>query len=439
VTAREAALRALGEYRRTKTWPDNTLDKFTNNMPRREAALAKRLVGGVLQNMLLCDYYAAGFSSIGLKKLEPRVLDILRLSIYQIVFLTKIPHNASVSEGAELASKFANPRATGFVNAILRKMAEAEEKGKLPEPAGGALQKLSIKYSHPEWLVGEFCALLGERGAEELLKANNAADTPATAQVNTLSSNADKALAMLKADGVEVKKHEWLEDCLVLRGAGNIKKLRAFKDGCIYIQDPAARLAVMAAGPKPGDFVIDGCAAPGGKSFAAAIAMKNTGRIAAFDIHAARLSLIVEGALRMGIKIIDVFEKDAAAGQAPHNYADVVLADVPCSGFGVIRKKPEIRYKTEREVSGLPDIQQRILAGLSAYVRPGGTLLYSTCSVLERENEAVVGAFLDGHKEFRTDGFSLPGVGNSSSGLLTLWPHIHGTDGFFICKMIREL
>lgn len=464
MTAREATLQALIEYRRNNLRPDLALSRHTAGMPERETGLAMRLFNGVLQNAALCDWYAALFSTIELKKLEPRVLDILRLSIYQIVFLTKIPHSAAVNEGVLLAKKKANPRAAGYVNAVLRKVADAAASGKLPEVAGeNGFQRLSIKYSHPERLVRDFCKTLGMEGCEAFLAANNDADIPVTVQVNTILTSAKEALSMLKADGVEAVRHERLDNCIELYGAGSIGRLPAYKKGYIYVQDAAARLSVMAAGPRPGDFVIDGCAAPGGKSFAAAIQMENNGRIEAFDVSPEKLRFITDGAARLGIGIITVHAKEVggsygasrgssgegnthtgasrdSSGEGDDDFsgrADVVIADVPCSGFGAIRKKPEIRYKRESDIAGLPEVQKRILSGLSSYVKPGGTLLYSTCTVLRSENEDIVEWFLRENSEFSAESFSIPIFGTAPGGMVTLLPHIHGTDGFFICRMRR--
>ena len=285
--AREAALKALGAYRRG----DARLElKYgfsgeSSGMSASETALAMRILHGVMQNMAYCDYIASFFSSIELKKLHPLVLDILRISIYQIVFLTRIPHSAAVNEGVKLAKKYSNQRAAGYVNAMLRKVAGCAASGRLPEAAGGSeCRRLSVKYSHPEWLVGEFYEILGEEGADKLLRENNSAHTPVTAQVNTLITDTDTVLSMLADEGVEATKHDWLDNCIDLHSPGDITLLEVFKTGCIYIQDAAARLAVEAAAPEPGDFVIDACAAPGGKSFASAIKMNNTGHIAASDV-----------------------------------------------------------------------------------------------------------------------------------------------------------
>ena len=442
MSARKTALMALMAYRRNNAWSDRALSGLIekSDISARDAALATHIFNGVLQNMALCDYDAAKFSSIGLKKVEPRVLDILRISIYQIIFLTKIPYSAAVSEGVELAKTVSNPRAAGFVNAVLRKVSEAAANGRLPEIVGKTeTERLSIKYSHPEWLVREFCGILGEDGTESLLAANNLADTPVTAQINTLRAGTDDVLSMLEAEGVSVRRHPWLPDCIELHSAGSMERLDAFTNGYLYVQDAAARLAVIAAGVKPCDCVIDGCAAPGGKSFASAIAMRNTGRVTACDINESKLRHIESGATRLGIGIIEPVCRDAAVHSDEYSgTADVVIADVPCSGLGVIRKKTEIRYKDERDIAALPDVQKRIIRSLSSYVKPGGTLLYSTCTVLKHENEDIAEWFLAKSSGFRPEDFELPGDLRSEGGRLTLWPHIHGTDGFFICKFRRE-
>ena len=475
MTSREAALRALTAYRRNKAWPELALGGLIEryDLSTRDASLATRILNGVIQNMMLCDYYISRFSTIGIKKIEPNVLDILRISVYQLVFLDKIPPSAAVNEGVALARKAANPRAAGFINAVLRKIALSVQNNNLPEITGDPLQRLSIKYSHPEWLVREISkgfnshlqnptqnekdsghcridgvlppALTASSGlctdtyaVEQYLAANNNPDLPVFAQVNTLLADVDSALDSLRADGVDAVRHNWLDNCIELRGAGNITRLNAIIKGAIYIQDAAAYLSVMASRPKAGDFIVDGCAAPGGKSFTATIAMKNKGTIIACDINDEKLKRLDESAKRLGISIIDIRKNDALTPEKTLiNKADTVFADVPCSGFGVIRKKPEIRYKTDEDTSGLPDVQLKILTSLSSYVKPGGILLYSTCTVLRRENEGVAERFLRENTHFTTEGFSLPGIGNVDSGMITLWPHIHGTDGFFICKLKR--
>ena len=449
--------------------PNEALEKYASRLAARDCALAMRLLRGVLQNMALCDYYVSCFSSLKLNKIEPRVLDILRLSVYQLVFMNRIPHSAAVDEGVSLAAKYANQRASGFVNAVLRKVAEAAGKRDLPAIADcSAEQALSVRYSHPEWLIEELFESLGPESTELFLSANNADDLAICAQVNTLLANTDEVIKEFEADGVDAKRHEWLGDCVTIRGAGDITQMNAFKNGHIYIQDAAARLAVTAAGPAPGMYIIDGCAAPGGKSFASALAMENSGRISAFDLTDEKLRMITAGAERLGINIIEtaisLMTDTAKAGNAgcasinlgtgcggddhcalsnpglgdSESKADIVIADVPCSGFGVIRKKPEIRYKTAKMIENLPSIQKSILCNLSNFVKPGGILLYSTCTVLKRENEDVTDWFLALDNNYVRESFSLPHIGEIITGHCTLLPHIHGTDGFYICKLRRK-
>ena len=448
MTAREAAFTALEGFRKGKH-AEQAIDKAQAKvgMTDRDAALAVRLFKGVLQNTALLDHYASFFSSVDIKRIEPRALSILRLSIYQLLFLTKIPASAAVNEGVGLAKHLTGPRTAGFINAVLRKAAIAAENRNFPDISGGYVKRLSIKYSHPEWLVRELESSLGREGLEALLIANNEPEAPITAQINTLLADTKTVLAMLAEDGVEAAAHEWLDGCVQFKGTGFFDRTEAYKKGFLYIQDAAARLSVMAAAPEPGGYVIDGCAAPGGKSFTAAAMMKNEGRISAFDINASRLRLVEDGAKRLNIGIITTKQKDVTDGKAEKGImraspaaatggnADIVFADAPCSGFGVIRRKPDVRYKTKREIAGLPELQGKILDGLSAHVKPGGVLLYSTCTVLKQENENVVDGFLHRNNGFRPEGFTLPGVGNARGGIVTLWPHIHGTDGFFICKL----
>lgn len=440
LSAREAALRTLGAFRKSGAWSDVYLDSIIKKegLDARDAALASRICYGVLQNKILCDYYISVFSTVKLNKIEPVVLDILELSLYQLLFLDKIPASAAVDEAVKLTKKYANPRAAGFVNAVLRKVSAA--KGSLPEiKAQTKNEYLSIKYSHPPALVERLSKFLDSESLEKLLAANNEIP-PVTAQVNTLKTDAEKVLAALSAEGVSATRNSLLDDCVQISGLGSLESSAVFKGGLITIQDLAARLAVMAAEPREGQMVLDACAAPGGKSFMAAMLMRNKGSILAADINAKKLARIEEGAKRLGIDIIKTARIDATARNEDFiGRFDLVIADVPCSGLGIIRKKPEIRYKSIEEIGALPAIQLKILENLSNYVNKGGVLLYSTCTIIPEENERVVSAFLSKQGGFSTEVFELPEpIGKQEGGMLTLYPHVHGTDGFFICKMRKN-
>lgn len=435
VTAREVALGCLLAGEKQGAWSDGALKNAIrqSGLSGRDAGLCTRLVYGVLQNQMLLDWHIDRRSSVPAEKMEPAVRGVLRLGLYQLLFLDRVPAHAAVNESVALAkAKSRNPRAAGLVNAVLRAVERERGEG-LPQP-----KELSIRYSHPEWLVKEFSHILPAGELEAALAADNA-PVPTVAQVNTLKTSTSALAAELTAAGVSVTPHPWLPDCLELAETGNLEELPAFREGKFYIQDAAARLAVLAAGPKPGMRVLDVCAAPGGKSFAAAIAMEGKGEICSNDIHPHKKRLIETGAARLGLAnikagIMDAREFDPALKEG----FDLVIADVPCSGLGIIRKKPDIRYKAPEPLKGLPQVQKAILETASRYVKPGGVLLYSTCTLLRRENEDVVDWFLTGHSGYALEAFSLPGPVGRTEGIVTLWPHRCGTDGFFIAKLRKK-
>lgn len=436
--AREVALLTLNACQRQGGWSDNILKKqlAQAGLDSRDGALATQLCFGVLQNQLLLDFYLSKFSNLPLKRMEGKVVQALRLGAYQMLFLTKIPHSAAVNRSVEMTRTHCkNPRAPGMVNGILRSLERNLDN--LPTiPQTDPVGYLSVLYSTPEWLVKEFLLTLGEGETAKLLAANNTRP-PITAMVNTLKTTPEELMEELRLEGVEAQPHPWLEKCLILSKTGDLERRKAFQEGLFYIQDPASRLAVQAAGAKPGMQVLDCCAAPGGKSFAAAIAMENQGEVISCDLHPHKKKLIQAGAERLGLSIVNPMTADGKVFRPEWEEAfDLVLVDAPCSGLGVIRKKPDIRYKDPAPLEGLPEIQKAILDNAQRYVRPGGVLLYSTCTVLCRENEQVAEDFLARHSDFKGEDFTLPGnIGASEGGMLTLWPHLHGTDGFFICKL----
>ena len=441
MSAREAALLTLAAMEHQKAWSNGHLKKViqTQGLDRRDAALATRLCFGVLQNRMLLDFYLQQYANMKLEKMESKVRNGLRLGLYQMLFLTKIPPNAAVSEAVELTKKHCkNPRAGGMVNGILRSLARHLDD--LPTlPRTDRTDYLSLLYSHPRWLVEEWGAQLPPEELEALLHWDNG-EPPVTVQVNTCRFSGDQVRQTLEEDGVTVAAHPWLPDCLVLTATGDLTRTRAWGEGMIYPQDPAARLAVLAAGLTPDSRVLDACAAPGGKSFAAAMAMGDIGEIVSCDLHPHKKALIQAGADRLGLHSLTVQVADAKKPKKGwEGTFDAVLADVPCSGLGVIRKKPEIRYKDPKELEGLPQVQGEILDNVCRYVKPGGVLLYSTCTLRPCENEDVAEAFLARHKDFALEAFSLPGpLGRVEAGEVTLWPQRLETDGFFLARFRKE-
>ena len=439
MSARETALRVLVSCRTNGAWADAALKAQMNRdgLSGADAALCSRIVYGVIQNRMLLDFYIGAYCSQKPDHLQVPLLDILRIGAYQILFLNKIPDSAAVNESVNLTRMVKRGQAAGLVNAVLRKISKNKEN--LPDiPDRDAEKYLSIRYSHPKWLVKRLMSILGREETEAFLAANNEI-APMTVQINPLKTKEEELIATLEASGVSVKVHPWVPNCLELSGTGDLTSLQAFRNGEFLVQDPAARLVSLIAEIQPGQKVLDVCAAPGGKSFSAAFAMKDEGHIQACDLHENKLIRIRESGERLGIHCIETAAADGRK-QRPEwiGVFDTVLVDAPCSGLGIIRKKPDTRYKKADDLFALPVIQTEILENAATYVRPGGTLVYSTCTILPEENDQVVTAFLAEHPEFFLDAFELPQPVGKTDGQLTLWPHRHGTDGFYICRMKRQ-
>ena len=435
--ARETALNALIACRKNGAWSNGVLKEYIgrDRLDRRDAALAARLCYGVLQNRNKLDYYLKQLLTGKIKDLHPVVHDILHLGLYQIYELDKVPESAAVNEAVDLAKKYCKKQrfAPGLVNGVLRNAVKT--KGSLKEPAS-----LEGKYSHPWELIKLLRDDVGKDRIEMMLKANN--EAPRTViQVNTLKITTEQLQKRLEEEKIEAMPHEWMTDSLVLGGTGDLEKLESFRQGLFYVQDPAAKLSVLCAQlPKDSIRILDCCAAPGGKSFAAAIATAGLGRVTSCDIHDHKVPLIQNGALRLGIENLTALQQDASENVNEWNNAfDAVIADVPCSGYGIIRKKPDIRYKKYEDMAELPTLQLAILKNQSRYVKPGGLLMYSTCTLVRAENEDVVERFLKDNTDFYLEALPLPACfPENSSGMMALVPGQYDTDGFFIARMRRK-
>ncbi len=435
--ARETALNVLLACRKEGGWSNAVLKEYTarDRLDSRDGALAARLSYGVLQNRNCLDFYLQQLLTGKLKQLHPAVRDILHLGLYQILFMDKIPESAAVNESVELTKKYCRKQqaAPGLVNGVLRNAVRS--KNDLKEPVSW-----EDKYSHPGDLINLLKAYVGKERIEPMLCANNTV-APTTAQVNTLKTTPAALREKLEREGVFAQMHPWLSGCLELSGTGNLEKLQSFREGLFYVQDPAARLSVLCADIKPGQRVLDCCAAPGGKSFAAAMAMEGQGSIISCDVHPHKIDLIAKGAQRLGMPCITAQKQDATefCPQWQEQF-DTVIADVPCSGLGIIRKKPDIRYKDLTLVAELPALQKKILWNAARYVKPGGLLLYSTCTLTRAENEDVVEEFLSAHPHFCTEPLPLPNpFPKNERGMLALVPGEYDTDGFFICRLRRKV
>ena len=437
MSARESALNVLKNCRAEGGWVNASLKEqlARDRLDRRDAALATRLACGVMQNRVLLDHYLQQLLTGRLKDLRPALRDILHLGLYQILFLDKIPDSAAVNEAVDLAKRYCKKQknAAPLVNGVLRNAVRSRDT--LIPPAD-----LATKYSHPAGLVALLKSYVGEERLEKMLQANNAAPETVV-QVNILKTTAARLLQRLEGEGVEAAPHGWMKDCLVLKNTGALEKLPSFLDGEFYVQDAAAKLAVDCAGITGGDFLVtDCCAAPGGKSFAAAMALGGRGRIVSSDVHEHKVPLMEKGAQRLGFANMHPRHFDATVFDPTlEGKVDFALVDVPCSGYGIIRKKPDIREKDPDTMKELPALQLEILKNQARYVRPGGVLLYSTCTLVRRENEGVVEKFLKQNPEFCLEPLKLPAeFGENTTGMLALVPGEHDTDGFFIARLRRK-
>ena len=435
--ARETALNVLIACRKEEGWSNGVLKEYISRdrLDRRDAALATRLCYGVVQNRNLLDFYLSQLLTGKVKNLHPAVRDILHLGLYQIFLMDKIPESAAVNESVDLAKRYCKKvrSAPGLVNAVLR--SGVRSKGQLKDP-----KSWEDKYSHPGDLINALKTYVGKARMEAMLQANNAIP-PMVVQVNTLKVSTGELIAMLEEAGVSAAPHSWMEDALILSGTGSIEQLEAFQKGLFYVQDPASKLSVLCAElPKEEIHILDCCAAPGGKSFAAAIATAGKARITSCDVYAHKAELIAKGAERLGLPITALVQDATQLKKEWIEAFDAVICDAPCSGYGIIRKKPDIRYKDLNKMKELPALQRAILEMQCRYVKPGGVLMYSTCTLVHEENEGMVESFLKDHPEFHLEPLPLPApFPKNESGMQALIPGEYDTDGFFISRLRRRL
>ena len=436
--ARETALNVLIACRKEKAWSNGVLKEYVirDRLDSRDAALAARLCYGLQQNRNKLDFYLKQLLTGKLKDLHPILRDILHMGLYQLYEMDKIPESAAVNESVSLAKKYCPKQkfAPGLTNAVLRNAVRSRDTLRQP-------QRLEDKYSHSPELIALLRKSVGDDRLEGMLKANNTIP-PTVIQVNTRKVTTEELIQKLEAEQVMVQPHSWMENCLIISNFGNLERLKAFQEGLFYVQDPASKLSVLCAQIPQGETIsiLDCCAAPGGKSFAAAIAAGEKVMITSCDVHSHKIELIQKGADRLGLTNIHPQLQDATLDRPEwHNQMDVVLADVPCSGYGIIRKKPDIREKSPASMAELPKLQLQILTKQADYVKPGGLLMYSTCTVLTRENADVVKQFLETRQDFSLEALPLPEqIRSDSLGMVTLIPGEHDTDGFFICRLRRK-
>ncbi len=411
ISAREIAVKILYNIEQGAYSDAAIKEKLRGNILPEDSALITELVYGVTCYKIKLDYIIEQYSKLPLKRLSKWILIILRMGIYQLLFLDRIPESAAVNESVKLAKRYGHTASAGYVNGMLRNIARSSKKIEYND--------ISILYSHPAWLVDLWTKEYGADFTKQLLAANNnRADV--TIRVNKLKCTAEELEALLKQKGIQTKVIN--DRCIQVKGTGNIEQLDEYQKGFFTVQDISSMYAVEALAPKAGEFVIDACAAPGGKTTYMAELMQNEGTILAFDLYEHKIDLLRKNAARMGLDIIQPCLQNAEnLREDLIKKVDKVLVDAPCSGFGIIRKKPDIKWtKSLQDISKLAQIQKNILSAVSNYVKKGGILVYSTCTISKKENEEQLEQFLKNNQNFE---------------LLQQWqlfPHIDNCDGFFI-------
>ncbi len=430
--ARQIAFNALCKIQKDSSYSNITLDAFLSGseLDTRDKSFVSALFYGVIERQLTLDYNLSLYLSKPIKKLKPEVLTIMRMGAYQLLFMEKVPSSAAVNESVKLTVKNSLQFAKGLINAVLRKI--STNGLQLPDENDKAYY-LSIKYSCNHWLVEKW---LGEYGAEdtEAFLENSLGASDIYIRVNTEKTDSDSLIKLLSEAGIEAEK-TYLDTALKIKfGGTDIERIKAFKAGLFHVQDLACQLCVKALDIREGDRVFDLCSAPGGKAFTAAQYAGKTGEVLAFDIYENRVGLVRKGAERLNLSNIKALCGDASVHNADLGLADRVLCDVPCSGFGIIAKKPEIKYKTPYEANEIEKLQYPILKNGAKYVKKGGLLLYSTCTLSKAENEEVCTRFLKEHKNF-VSVKPIPEI--TDDNFVTLMPHKNGTDGFYIALFER--
>ena len=443
---RDTALKILYEINEKGAYSNIALDRHleAGRLGETDRGFITGLVYGTVKWRLTIDWVISQFSNIKLKKISPWILNILRVGTYQLLYMDKVPESAACNESARLAGKYGHQASTGFVNAVLRNIARNKETIKKPDKNSEPVKYLSITYSHPEWMVERFLMLFGPVFTESLLESNNAIPE-FTIRVNTLKTTGEKLVETLKRESIEAFPGRFSRDALLIKNPSSISRLAAFKEGMFQVQDESSMLAARALDPRPGEFVLDACSAPGGKATHIAQLMDNKGTVLARDIHEHKIKLIEQSALRLGIDIIKTEMHDALIPDAQtRNKADRVLLDAPCTGLGIIRRKPDIKWGRESsDTAEITSLQRKMIAAASESVKPGGVLVYSTCTILPEENEEIVKGFLNENPEFEMDDLSsvIPGALKSNikeKGMLQLYTNRDGADGFFISKLRKR-
>lgn len=421
VNVRALALELLLEITGRKEYSHvalrGALEKY-QYLSKQDRAFLTRVTEGTVERMLELDYIIDQFSKVPVKKMKPVIRNILRMSVYQIKYMDRIPDSAVCNEAVKLAQKKGFTNLKGFVNGVLRGIIRGIDAVVYPNP--------SVQYSMPEWIVEQWTEEYGAETAHKMME-NQYTERPVTIRINLEKISKEKLKERLESEGVRVQEVDGVDCALAISDYDYLRAIPSFREGLFQVQDVSSMLAALMAEPKCGDYCIDVCAAPGGKSLHLSDLMKGTGMVEARDLTDYKVGLIEENMERIGVKNMKAVRMDATVlDEASIEKADVVLADLPCSGLGVLNKKSDLKYRMSREQQReLVALQRKILDTVWRYVKPGGTLIYSTCTVHKEENEGNA-AWFTGHYPFvlKEQRQMLPGVDP--------W------DGFYIAKLERK-
>lgn len=445
-TAREVALDILVKVEQQGAYSNLLLNSSLQKsvLSREDTGLVTELVYGTISRMLTLDYVLEDFVSKGTAKLQPWVRNLLRLSLYQIMYLDRIPSHAAVNEAVNIAKKLGHQGISGMVNGVLRSVLRAGELPVLKESLSPE-ERISIQHSHPLWMVRRWIAEYGMDTAEAMCAANNE-PPPVSVRVNTTMISRDELLRQLLESGLEAEASRVSPFGIVVKGGGNLALSSWYSDGYLSIQDESSMLVAEAVAPEPGLKVLDCCAAPGGKTAHMGELMKDQGSILANDLHPHKAKLIADQAARLGLECITTGSRDAlelAGSLEPESY-DRILLDAPCSGLGVIRRKPDLKWRKQPEdVDSVAALQGELLQSVSGLLKPGGVLVYSTCTTEQAENSGIIAEFLQNNPNFASVSFSMAlwdrlGTSALAAGEgIQLLPHHFGSDGFYIARLQR--
>ncbi len=439
-TVREIALRIIIKCEKDSAYSNlelnNELKK--NSFSDVDRAFLTQLVNGTLEKFVIIDYYIKVYSKIKISKMSSIIKNILRLGIYQILFLDRVPDSAVCNESVIITKKFIGNNLSGFVNGVLRTISREKEKDILPIRETDEIKYLSLKYSVPLWIVNLFINAYGEIICEKIISTNQISNQ-SSIRINTNKTDFISLKCLLNEEEIEINKNSLLENSASIKFNCNIENLNAYKLGLFHIQNCSCQLCCFVLNPKENESILDICSAPGGKTFTISQLMKNTGNICALDLHKHRVKLVKNGAFRLGLSNITAKEMDASKPMGfPKNLFDKILCDVPCSGLGVINNKPDIMLKQENSIDELPSLQRKLLENASIHLKIGGTLVYSTCTLNPKENEDIINSFIKENGNFVFNDISefIPKKINAIKdfGYFTILPS-EEWDGFFISSI----